>query len=304
LVEGAKDLIWSTGTQGIFDYLSPQFQTLFGFDPNDWIGKSFIGLVHPEDRDWVMSEQMRSIESEQTVSYSEFRHLHQEGHYLWVSVNATPIIDEDGLIIGAQGILADINNCKKAEQEILESRRLVQQIADSSPNVLYLYDLQEQRNVYANREVLSALGYSVSEIQAMGSSWLQMVIHPDDLPRTLEHFERLKLADDNTILCHEYRFRHADGQWRYLYSRDSVFSRDSWGQVKLIIGTAQDITELKLAEAQLQQKNLELEALVKLREEALTLREDMSNMIVHDLRNPLVAIMLSAEIIKKYSDRP
>lgn len=304
LVEGANDLIWSTGTQGIFDYLSPQFQTLFGFDPNDWIGKSFTGLVHPEDRDWVMSEQMRSIESEQTVSYIEFRHLHQEGHYLWVSVNATPIIDEDGLIIGAQGILADINNRKKAEQEILESRRLVQQIADSSPNVLYLYDLQEQRNVYANREVLSALGYSVSEIQAMGSSWLQMVIHPDDLPRTLEHFERLKLADDNTILCHEYRFRHADGRWRFFYSRDSVFSRDSRGQVKLMIGTAQDVTELKLAEAQLQQKNLELEALVKLREEALTLREDMSNMIVHDLRNPLTGMLLSAEIIKKYSDRP
>jgi signal transduction histidine kinase len=64
------------------------------------------------------------------------------------------------------------------------------------------------------------------------------------------------------------------------------------------------LLDRKLAEAELQQKNLELEALVKLREEALTLREDMSNMIVHDLRNPLSAILLSAEIIQKYGDRP
>ena len=43
---------------------------------------------------------------------------------------------------------------------------------------------------------------------------------------------------------------------------------------------------------------------MKLREEALTLWEDMSNMIIHDLRNPLSAMLLSAESIKKYRDRP
>ena len=50
--------------------------------------------------------------------------------------------------------------------------------------------------------------------------------------------------------------------------------------------------------------NEELAKLVKLREETLTLREDMSNMLIHDLRNPLSAILLSAEMIQKYGDRP
>ena len=278
LVEGANDLIWSTGTQGIFDYLSPQFQTLFGFDPKDWIGKPFIDLIHPEDRDWIASGYIETIKSGQTAKNAEFRHLHQDGHYIWVSVNTTPIINADGITIGSQGILADINDRKEAEQEILENQRLIQQIADSSPNVLYLYDLQEQRNTYTNREILATLGYSAIEVQEMGAAWLPTVIHPDDLLPTLEHFERLKLADDNEILSNEYRLRHANGEWRYFYSRDLIFSRDTQGQVKLIIGTAQDITDRKLAEAELKQKNIELEELVKLREETLTLREDMSNM--------------------------
>ncbi len=434
LVEGANDLIWSTDTNGIFDYLSPQFQTLFGFDPNDWIGKPFIDLVHPEDHDWIVSEYVRTVPSGEKVKKAEFRHLHQDGHYVWVSVNTTPIINADSIIIGNQGILTDISERKKAEQELLENQRLIQQIADCSPNVLYLYDLQEQRNIYINREILATLGYSAIEVQEIGAAWLPTVIHPDDLLPTLEHFERLKLADDNEIFSHEYRLRHANGQWRYFYSRDLVFSRDTQGQVKLIIGTAQDITDRKLAEAalraseqrwqfalesagdgvwdwniqenqlffsrqwkamlgyadeeienrfeswenlvhpddlsqchedinkclnqetlfyenehqlrckdgsykwilargkviewsadghalrmmgthtdlsdrklaeaQLQQKNIELQQLVQLREEALTLREDMSNMIVHDLRNPLSAMLLSAEIIQKYGDRP
>jgi len=251
LVEGANDVIWSTDTHGIFNYLSPQFQTIFGFEPNDWIGKTAIEFVHPEDRAWVISEQMRSIQSEQKVNYIEFRHRHRDGHYIWVSVNSTPIINAQGVPLGLQGILTDISERKKSEQEILENHRMIQQIADSSPNVLYLYDLQEQRNTYANREILVALGYSATEVQEMGAAWLTSVIHPDNISSTLEHFERLKLAHDGEIFSNEYRFRHANGEWRYFFSRDSIFSRDVHGQVKLIIGTAQDITDRKYAEAAL-----------------------------------------------------
>ncbi len=251
LVEGANDLTWSTDVHGIFNYLSPQYQTMFGFDPNDWIGKPFVDLVHPEDLDWMISGYVQIIQSGQTVKNAEFRHLHQDGHYIWVSINTTPIVNADGIPIGAQGVLADINDRKKAEQEILENHRFITQIADSSPNVLYLYDLQEQRNTYVNREILATLGYSTIAIQEMGASWLPTVIHPDDLLTTLEHFERLRLASNSEILANEYRLRHADGEWRYFYSRDLIFSRDEQGQVKLIIGTAQDITDRKYAEAAL-----------------------------------------------------
>lgn len=51
LVEGINDLIWSTDKNGAFSYLSPQFQTLFGLEVNEWIGKKFTDLVHPDDLD-------------------------------------------------------------------------------------------------------------------------------------------------------------------------------------------------------------------------------------------------------------
>ena len=170
LVEDTNDLIWSVDGNAAFTYLSPQFQTLFGFDPKDWIGKPFSDLVHPDDLDLILSEYIQSVQSGQMLTSTEFRHLHQDGHYIWVSSNTTPILSAEGSFMGSQGILTDIS-------------------------------------------------------------------------------------------------------------------------------------DRKLAEAELKQKNIELEELVKLREEALTLREDMSNMIVHDLRNPLSAMLLSAEIIQRYGDR-
>ncbi len=65
----------------------------------------------------------------------------------------------------------------------------------------------------------------------------------------------------------------------------------------------QNINERKHYELALYQKNTELEKLLQLREETLELREDMSNMIVDDLRTPLTTITLAAGMINKYGDR-
>ena len=45
LVEGITDVIWSAEADGTLNYLSPQFKTLFGFEPQDWIGKLPVELV-------------------------------------------------------------------------------------------------------------------------------------------------------------------------------------------------------------------------------------------------------------------
>ena len=115
LVEGANDLIWSQDQDGRFTYLSPQFQTLFGWEPSEWIRKSFIELVHPADRPWVIPDHRQDILLKRRSNSPEFRHRHRDGHYIWVRVSATPILNSEGISIGRQGILTDISDRKQAE---------------------------------------------------------------------------------------------------------------------------------------------------------------------------------------------
>ncbi|CBN59206.1 PAS domain S-box protein [Kamptonema sp. PCC 6506] len=146
-------------------------------------------------------------------------------------------------------VVVDISDRKQAELALQESQRFIQKIADSSPNILYLYDLQTQRNVYVNHEISSILGYQPEVIQAMGINFTQNLMHPDDLRSVLPAYsEQISMAQDGEIIDTEYRMRHSNGEWRWLHSRDSVFSRDANGQVKQIIGNAQDITERKRLE--------------------------------------------------------
>jgi PAS domain S-box-containing protein len=133
--------------------------------------------------------------------------------------------------------------------EQLANPEFIKKIVDSSPNILYLFDLQEQRNVYANREITALLGYTPEQIQAMGTNFIQDLMHPEDQRRLLPtYFDNLNASQEGEIFEFEYRMKQANGEWRWLYSREAVFSRDAHGVVQQAIGTAQDISDRKRLE--------------------------------------------------------
>ncbi|MGL5065064.1 MAG: PAS domain S-box protein, partial [Microcoleus sp.] len=166
----------------------------------------------------------------------------------WFVVTLTPLRGASGKIYRMIGNSTDITQRKQAEAALQESQRFVQKIADATPNVLYLYDDIEQRNVYINREITAILGYSSEEIQAMGSNALPSMIHPDDLAKIPQYWQQLEDAPDGEVIEWEYRVRNKQGALRWLLSREIVFSRTESGKIKQRLGTATDVTERKIAE--------------------------------------------------------
>ena len=138
------------------------------------------------------------------------------------------------------------------EKALWENQRFIQKIADATPAILYIYDLIEEQNIYANRQVTEILGYSPEAIQKMGIGFITL-LHPDDSALVNEKIQRWKTAKDGEILEIEYRMQHASGEWRWLYSRETVFTRTTDGLVQQILGTASDITKRKEAEEELRE---------------------------------------------------
>ncbi|BAY22903.1 two-component hybrid sensor and regulator [Calothrix sp. NIES-2100] len=229
-------------------FVSENIYNVTGYTSAELLAESsfWIDRVHPEDLPRVLSEATQILALGQHTC--EYRFRHQQGHYIWIRDELRVVRDQQGTPKEFVGYFVDISDRKLAELALQESQRFIQQIADATPNMLYLCDLQTQRNVYVNREISVILGYSPEAAQAMGTNLFQILLHPDDLSRLPAQLSRLKIAKDGEIIEYEYRMRHANGEWRWLYSWDAVFSRDAEGQVQQIIGTAQDITVRKLAE--------------------------------------------------------
>ncbi|WP_293350370.1 MULTISPECIES: PAS domain S-box protein [unclassified Microcoleus] len=144
-------------------------------------------------------------------------------------------------------IVRDIAEKKKAEADLEDSKRFSDRIAEASPNILYVYDLIEQKNIYANASISQIIGYTVDEIQAMGPLMLTLM-HPEDAIKMPDYLQQVATGTEGEIFEIEYRIRHKDGSWRWIVSRDTVFAKTADGKLKQILGTGTDITESKQAE--------------------------------------------------------
>jgi PAS domain S-box-containing protein len=149
-----------------------------------------------------------------------------------------------------KNIIENHESRKKLTEVLLFSQKII----DSTPNLIYIYDLTEQKNVYSNKNVAEFLGYSPQQILAMDSKLLPNMLHPEDEEAVKAHHAQFAEASDNTVFEVEYRMRHSDGEWHWLHSNDVLFSRTAQGKSRQILGVCQDITKQKKANLELIEK--------------------------------------------------
>ncbi|MEG3876256.1 PAS domain S-box protein [Microcoleus sp. herbarium7] len=201
--------------------------------------------VLPESvADLVLNAIQQVLKTEQSTNV-EYSYMLGERE-VWLDAKISVLSPESVIIVAR-----DISDRKQAESALRESQHFIQAIADSNPNLLYVYDLVEQRNVYSNRQIAVMLGYTAEEIQDMGTAMMATLLNPDDLPQFLASVQKVERAKDGDVIECQYRMRHKNGEWRWMHSWDTVFLRTNDGKPKQILGTANDMTYRKLAEEKL-----------------------------------------------------
>ncbi|MCB0165222.1 MAG: PAS domain S-box protein [Anaerolineae bacterium] len=167
-----------------------------------------------------------------------------------VQITCLPDRDNDQ-IKGVFALAVDVTMLK-------QHTHFIEAVTEADPNWIYVYSLNEQRNIYLNRDIGSELGYTVAEIQAMGDQLLPSLMHPDDWARQPDHWAELMAGQDSQVFRHEYRIHHKNGEWRWHISYETVFKRNRDGSVAEILGSAIDITNRKRAEQALQKTEQQL----------------------------------------------
>jgi PAS domain S-box-containing protein len=115
--------------------------------------------------------------------------------------------------------------------------------------MLFVFDLDDRRTIYANRQSLAAVGFSPEGILRKavdGDSDLD--VHAADRAPLRGLLGRLDAAEAGEAVEYRYRIRRADGAWRWLWHRLVVFRRHPDGRLWQILGVAEDVTESREAE--------------------------------------------------------
>ena len=249
-MEAAELGYWSYDPSSHTIICNDKTRELFGLPPDERMSLDVaVDSIHADDRPAVVEAIGRALAYQNEGVYDiSYRVVNSRtGELRYVRATGQAYRDEQGTVNRLSGVAIDVTDDKVLEAALRREQAFTQSLIAAAPNLTYIYDLETDQNSYASPQIVEILGFTEADAQQLGSSLLPSRLHPDDRPAVERHLQKLMAAPGGQVFDLEYRMRHHDGHWVWLYERSRVFERTPDGRPTKILGVATDYTDRKRA---------------------------------------------------------
>jgi PAS domain S-box-containing protein len=293
-LESAPDAIIIANEKGVVEVVNTQAEKLFRRKKGEILHKNIDALLPRDlvknyDRDYYNpSFENMSNEVESSITRSD-------GEEIPVEVRLSPIHTEEGVMMLAS--VRDITDRKRADEALLKTKAELLNSIDryhyaskATSDAIWDWDIATD-TIYRGQGFSTIFGYeeTISSLEIRMSS----IIHPDDKERVRAELENA-LAGQALTWQSEYRFKCADGKYKYVIDKAYII-RNEKGDAVRMIGAVQDVTEQRRLEEQLaseeaRKKKDVLQAIIYAQE-----RE--RNEISHELHDNVSQILTTCKLL-------
>ncbi|WP_017306948.1 PAS domain S-box protein [Spirulina subsalsa] len=248
ILSAIPDLMFCLNDQGIYtDFVnSPYTQSL---NPTEqWVGKCLDDLPDPPvaQRQWEALQKVLPTGKREVYE----QRVWVQGKWQDEEVQMVKLNDHEVLLT-----IRDITERKRVAARLQESEARFRSAFDDAAIGMALVST-EGRFIRVNQSFCQLFGYSKTELLQMHCKDLT---HPDDLPKTQEALERL-LQNQMRVYQEEKRYLHKQGQIIWAVSNISLVRNDR-GEALYFTAQIQDISDLKQAELEAQERETQLRIL-------------------------------------------
>jgi|HubBroStandDraft_1064217.scaffolds.fasta_scaffold05718_6 PAS domain S-box-containing protein len=245
LLEKMPAIAFSARPDGFNDFQSQKWLEYSGLQMEASEGHGWHAAVHPDDLDSHLRNWAASRASGEPFE-DEVRHRSATGEYRWFLTRAVPLRDERGKIVKWLGVLADIEDRKRAEEAVKRSEAYLAQAQKLTRTGSWVYKPGSDRPSYFSDEMFRLYGLSPEDKPA-ATGIIPSGVVPEDFVKWRVLAGRLRNGSCKAPAEIDYRWMAADGSVRHFHTVISPVL-DQVGEVVEYIGTSMDITERKLAE--------------------------------------------------------
>ncbi|MGD9900506.1 MAG: PAS domain S-box protein, partial [Calditrichaceae bacterium] len=281
IFEQSKDAIFLHDLSGKILDVNQEALNLFGYSHNEIIGMDIFSL-HPAD-ELPISEKAFGLVLENEFVNIEIRFKKKNGEIFPAELFGGLYTYRGKKFV--QGIVRDISERKRAEKELRESKRTLQNIYDTIPDAVISTDAS-YNITSCNQSVYKVLGYEPSEL--IGKSY-QMIVAEEMLNDPKQLLKEKELLKKGYLEQIEYIFKRKNGD-KFSASYSVVMNFDENDNFIGLVGTIRDITERKKAEFALRESE----------EKFRNLAEQSPNMIFINKNGKIVYVNKRCEEMMGY----
>ena len=239
IADSIPAMVWLTDESGSTIYFNRNWYETTGQSEEQALGQGWLEAVHPDDRRAVLSGFTEASRSRTSVR-SEYRMRRKDGSWAWVIDIGEPLLASDDSLMGFAGSVLDISERRASEMALQESEAFIRSIFDSSPDCVWLLDL-EGEPLLMNKAGRAIFG--LSDGTGMGGQRWDRVVTPSDAGAVEDAFAQVR---EGKTVRFEASVISSDGKSHCMdVTAAPVLGKD--GNAIRILTIWRDITDAKAA---------------------------------------------------------
>jgi len=258
LLQNTSDIITLLEADGTVRYISPAVERVTGYRPEEQIGTSAFGSVHPDDREQALNTFAEVLKVPGLHPPLEFRVPHKDGSWCYLEHVVNNLLD-DPAVSGVVVTSRDVTERKEAERKLREAEQRYRTLIEKGPAVVYIQEIGSPDSaIYMSPQIETLTGYSPEECKDPALRW--GMVHPEDREWLRDEDERT--GEPGKIFTTEYRVVHRDGSTKWVRN-ESVLIEDEMSGTRYWQGFMLEITERKTFEEALERLSRQHEMVLK-----------------------------------------